>query len=57
MIAFLTNVAEYVGPDSRYIHLGMTSSDMLDTGLALQIKSAVELLLRGCDRLEEALAE
>ncbi|UCH11567.1 MAG: adenylosuccinate lyase, partial [Fidelibacterota bacterium] len=35
VIAFLTNVAEYVGPDSRFIHLGMTSSDLLDTSLAL----------------------
>ncbi|HBK53431.1 MAG TPA: adenylosuccinate lyase, partial [Syntrophomonas wolfei] len=35
VIAFLTNVAEYVGDDSKYIHLGMTSSDILDTGLAL----------------------
>jgi len=46
VIAFLTNVSEYVGDASKYIHYGMTSSDMLDTGLALQIKQAGELLQR-----------
>jgi adenylosuccinate lyase len=49
VIAFLTNVAEYVGPDSRYIHLGMTSSDLLDTTLALQMKKASELILAEID--------
>ncbi len=44
VIAFLTNVAEYVGEASKYVHYGMTSSDMLDTGLALQIKRAGTLL-------------
>ncbi len=44
VIAFLTNVAEYVGPDSRYIHLGMTSSDLVDTALALQLKQAVAVI-------------
>ena len=38
VIAFLTNVAEYVGPDSRYIHLGLTSSDILDTSFALLLQ-------------------
>jgi adenylosuccinate lyase len=46
VIAFLTNVAEHVGDASKYIHYGMTSSDMLDTGLALQIKQSGELLQR-----------
>lgn len=45
VIAFLTNVAEYVGPDSRYIHYGMTSSDVLDTAFALQIVESGNLLL------------
>jgi len=40
VIAFLTNLAEYVGPSSRFVHQGMTSSDLLDTALALQIKEA-----------------
>jgi adenylosuccinate lyase len=46
VIAFLTNVAENVGEASKYIHYGMTSSDMLDTGLALQLKASGELLQR-----------
>ena len=46
VIAFLTNVAEYVGESSKYVHYGMTSSDMLDTALALQIKRAGQLLER-----------
>ncbi len=46
VIAFLTNVAEYVGPASRHIHYGMTSSDVLDTALAYQMKSAGEILLK-----------
>jgi adenylosuccinate lyase len=45
VIAFLTNVAEHIGNDSRYVHLGLTSSDLLDTTLACQIKEAGELLL------------
>jgi len=45
VIAFLTNVAEYVGKSSRHIHYGMTSSDILDTTLAYQMKTAGELLL------------
>ncbi|MBN2333815.1 MAG: adenylosuccinate lyase [Deltaproteobacteria bacterium] len=51
VIAFLTSVGEFVGPDSRFIHLGMTSSDVLDTALALQLKEAGELILDGIDRL------
>lgn len=46
VIAFLTNVGEYVGPESRFIHLGMTSSDILDTGLSLQMKQSADLLLK-----------
>lgn len=45
VIAFLTNVAEYVGEDSRYIHLGMTSSDILDTSLALLMKEASDIII------------
>jgi adenylosuccinate lyase len=55
VIAFLTNVAENVGPESRYIHLGMTSSDLLDTALSCQIKEAGELLLKVVARVREAL--
>jgi len=45
VIAFLTNVEEYVGPDSRFIHLGLTSSDVLDTSLALLLKEAMALII------------
>ncbi len=45
VIAFLENVAESVGPDSRFIHMGLTSSDILDTGFALQLKEAMELII------------
>lgn len=51
VIAFLTNVAENVGPESRYIHYGMTSSDVLDTGLALQMREAGEVLIENTKRL------
>jgi adenylosuccinate lyase len=44
VIAFLTSVAEYVGPEARYIHFGMTSSDVLDTALSLQMKRAAQLI-------------
>lgn len=56
VIAFLTNVGEYVGPESRFIHLGMTSSDVLDTCLAVQMKQSGELLLAGLDKLANVLA-
>jgi len=55
VIAFLTNVAEYVGPESRHIHYGMTSSDILDTTLSYQMKSAGELLLKRLFDLKDAL--
>jgi adenylosuccinate lyase len=55
VIAFLTNVAEYVGPASRWIHYGMTSSDVLDTATAMQLKQAGELILSQLHRLAENL--
>lgn len=55
VIAFLTSVAEHVGPASRYIHLGMTSSDVLDTGLALQLVSAADIIIEDIGRLRETL--
>jgi len=55
VIAFLTNVAEYVGEPSRWIHYGMTSSDVLDTATALQLKQAGELILTELHRLAETL--
>ncbi|MEY3312099.1 MAG: Adenylosuccinate lyase, partial [Bacteroidota bacterium] len=56
VIAFLTNVAEYVGPSSRFIHMGMTSSDVLDTCLAVQLKQAGELLLEQLNKFKSILA-
>jgi adenylosuccinate lyase len=56
VIAFLTNVGEYVGSESRFIHLGMTSSDVLDTALAVQMKQSAELLLKGMEGLKKVLA-
>lgn len=55
IIAFLTNVEEYVGEDSRYIHLGMTSSDVLDTCFAYQCKQAGNILLEDLKKLLEVL--
>jgi adenylosuccinate lyase len=55
VIAFLTNVAEYVGEDSRYIHMGLTSSDLLDTSLALQLRDSCDQLLKRMYRLREVL--
>lgn len=57
VIAFLTNVAEYVGPDSRYIHLGMTSSDLVDTALSSLMRQAGGLLLDGLKELRKVLGE
>ena len=51
IIAFVSQVAESVGPEGRYLHLGLTSSDVVDTGLALQLKAAGAKLLADCDGL------
>ncbi|NOZ62057.1 MAG: adenylosuccinate lyase [Calditrichaeota bacterium] len=55
VIAFLTNVGEYVGEASRFIHLGMTSSDLLDTANALLMKQAGKILIADSERLRDAL--
>jgi len=55
VIAFLTNMAEYIGPDSRWVHLGMTSSDLLDTTLAVQCKEAGELILEELEKLHAVI--
>ena len=57
VIAFLTNVNEQVGNAGRYIHMGMTSSDVLDTALALQMKAAVALLRQELSQLETAISQ
>lgn len=57
VIAFLTNVGEYVGKDAKYIHLGMTSSDILDTALSVQMKQAGELIIKKLTELSNVLKE
>ncbi|MBI4394587.1 MAG: adenylosuccinate lyase, partial [Candidatus Omnitrophica bacterium] len=55
VIAFLTDLEEHVGKDGRYIHFGLTSSDILDTALALQLKEASAILIRDLKELIETL--
>src|SRR5579864_1744277 len=55
VIAFLRNLAERVGPDARWIHLGLTSSDVIDTALALQLTASVDLLGEAVVELREVL--
>ena len=55
VIAFLTNVNEYVGDAGRYIHLGLTSSDVLDTALSLQLVASLDLLLKRLEDVIEAI--
>jgi adenylosuccinate lyase len=55
VIAFLTNLEESIGADSRYVHIGMTSSDVLDTALALSLQQAAALILAGLERLRAAV--
>jgi adenylosuccinate lyase len=55
VIAFLTNLAEHVGPEARFVHQGMTSSDVLDTCLAVQLTQAADLLIADVDALLAAL--
>lgn len=57
VIAFTTNVAEYVGEAAKYIHLGLTSSDVLDTAMAVLMKEAGQQLLKRLEKLKEALLE
>ncbi len=55
VIAFLTNVNEYVGDSGRFIHVGMTSSDVLDTGLSMQLRDSCELLIKEIIKLENII--
>ncbi len=55
VIAFLTNLAEHVGPEARFVHRGMTSSDVLDTCLAVQLSRAADLLIEDVERVMAAL--
>jgi adenylosuccinate lyase len=55
VIAFLTHLAEFVGPEARFVHLGLTSSDVLDTCLAVQLRRASDILIADVDQLLAAL--
>ena len=55
VIAFLTSVAEHVGPDSRYIHMGLTSSDVLDTSLAVLLKDSADIIIEDIKALLKVL--
>jgi len=57
MIALLTNLEEHLGEDSRFVHIGLTSSDVWDTAVALQLRDATALLIAGQERLRAALRE
>jgi adenylosuccinate lyase len=57
LIAFTTSVAEFVGPDSRYIHWGLTSTDVIDTARGLQLKQASEKILVAMDELRAAIGD
>ncbi|MTV49068.1 adenylosuccinate lyase [Heliobacillus mobilis] len=57
VLAFLTCVAEYIGEESKYVHMGMTSSDVLDTSLSLQMKEAGELLVQKLKKLREVIGQ
>jgi adenylosuccinate lyase len=55
VIAFVTQVGEKIGPESRYLHLGLTSSDVLDTALAVQMVESIDLLLSGVELLRKTI--
>src|ERR1700731_5511638 len=57
VISFLRSIQEQLGPEGRFIHLGLTSSDVLDTGLAAQMKEAGQLLTTSLSELAEALGQ
>ena len=57
VIAFLTNLEEFIGPDARYIHMGLTSSDILDTSFALLLKEAMTLILQKVQAFMEVIKE
>lgn len=56
VVAFITNVSEHIGPDAKYLHRGLTSSDVLDTVLSLQLKESADCLLEDLIKLKKVLA-
>jgi adenylosuccinate lyase len=57
VVAFVNNVAQYIGPDAKYLHLGLTSSDILDTTLGVQLKAASKILIEDLSKLLRILAQ
>ncbi|MBU0548480.1 MAG: adenylosuccinate lyase [Candidatus Omnitrophica bacterium] len=57
VVAFVSNVAQYIGKDAQYLHMGLTSSDILDTTLGVQLKSASEILIGDLEKLLQVLAK
>jgi adenylosuccinate lyase len=57
IVAFVTNIAQYIGADAKYLHLGLTSSDLLDTTLGVQLKDASDILIADLNRLLDLLAK
>jgi adenylosuccinate lyase len=57
LIAFLTNLEEHLGEDSRFVHMGLTSMDVWDTAVGLQLRDAADLLIAGQERLRQALGD
>jgi adenylosuccinate lyase len=57
LIAFLTNLEEHLGEDSRFVHMGLTSMDVWDTAVGLQLREAADLLIAGEERLRQALGD
>ncbi len=56
IVAFVSNISQYIGSDAQYLHIGLTSSDLLDTTLDVQLKQASDILLADLDNLQKALA-
>ncbi|MCX5694635.1 MAG: adenylosuccinate lyase [Candidatus Omnitrophica bacterium] len=57
VVAFVSNVAQYIGKDAQYLHMGLTSSDILDTTLGVQLKSASEILIKDLEQLLKIIAK
>lgn len=57
VVAFVSNVAQYIGKDAQYLHMGLTSSDILDTTLGVQLKSASDILIEDLEKLLDILAK
>ena len=57
VVAFVTNVAQNIGADAKYLHLGLTSSDVLDTTLGVQLRAASDILIDDLERLQRLLAK